>query len=259
MIEAAFGVLSFAIAIALTPSIGRALEKRGYVGVDLHKGDGRRLPEMTGLAVLLGFSVSLSMAYVYYHEKAIIHGLIAVLLVGLIGLFDGVRKLEPREKIVGLAVAGLILLPIADTTLFGADLGLLYLLGVPIFFAFTCNFTNMLAGFNGLEIGTGAIASMGIAVLSLLHGAEASFLMASVMAGGLLGLLYYNRYPARVFPGDVGTLPIGAALFTAIILGKFEVLGIIVFIPYAVDAALKYFSVGVMTKESQEPTVAREG
>ncbi len=259
MIQVIFGIFSFAIVFAITLPIGRLLEKRGYVGVDLHKEDKRTLPEMTGLAVLLGFTVSAVLAYVYYQERTIIYGIAVVLLVGLIGIADGIRKLKPMEKMIGLGVAGLLLLPVTDTTILGVDLGVLYLLGVPIFFAIACNFTNMLAGFNGMEIGTGAIASLGIAALALLQGAEVSFLLASIMAGGLLGLLYYNRFPARVFPGDVGTLPIGAALFTAVILGKFELLGAIVFVPYALDAALKYRSVGVMTKESQQPTKVKEG
>jgi len=259
MIDAVFGILSFAIVFIITIPLGRILEKRGYVGVDLHKEDGRNLPEMAGLSALVGFTVSALLAYAYTSEKGILYGIFPVLLVGLIGLYDGVRKLKPREKMVGLGAAGLVLLPVVDTTLFGADLGLFYLVGVPILFAITCNFTNMLAGFNGLEIGTGAIASIGIAILALSQGSDVSFILASIMAGGLLGLLYYNRFPARVFPGDVGTLPIGAALFTAIILGKFELIGAIVFIPYALDAALKYLSVGIMTRESQSPTEVKDG
>ncbi len=258
MIQLAFGALSFLIALASTPAIARALERRGFVGVDLHKEDGRKLPEMAGLAVLLGFAISSALAYLYFREPSILLGLVVVLMVGFIGLADGVRKLTPREKMSGLLLAGLVLLPFSDTTLAGFDLGVLYLVGVPIFFAIACNFTNMLAGFNGLEVGTGAIASLGIAALAVLRGGEASFLMASIMAGGLLGLLYYNRYPARVFPGDVGTLPVGAVLFTAMVLGKFELLGAIVFIPHALDAALKYFSAGVMTRESQRPTIVRD-
>ncbi len=259
MINVAFGIFSFAIVFAIALPIGRILEKRGYVGVDLHKEDKRKLPEMTGLAVLLGFTVSAALAYVYYQERTIVYGTVVVLLVGLIGIADGIRKLKPLEKMIGLGAVGLLLIPVADTTLLGFDLGLVYIIGIPIFFAIACNFTNMLAGFNGMEIGTGAIASLGIAALALLQGAEVSFLLASIMAGGLLGLLYYNRFPARVFPGDVGTLPIGAALFTAVILGKFELLGAIVFVPYALDAALKYRSVGVMTRESQQPTEVNEG
>lgn len=259
MIQLAFGLLSFIIALASTPIIGRIMERRGFVGVDLHKEDGRRLPEMAGIASLLGFTISSALAYVYLRETHIILGLVVVLLVGFIGIADGIKKLKPREKMSTLLIVGLLLLPFSNTTISGVDIGVFYLIGVPLFFAIACNFTNMLAGFNGLEVGTGAIASLGIAALALLHGAEASFLMAFIMACGLLGLLYYNRYPARVFPGDVGTLPVGAVLFTAMLLGKFELFGAIVFIPHALDAALKYFSAGVMTRESQQPTIARGG
>ncbi len=255
----ALGGISFAVSLVATPIIARELEKRGILGVDFHKEDGRKLPEMVGLAVLIAFALSSAVAYLISRDRAILLGLVVALLVGIIGVADGVRKLKPREKMLSLFAVGLVLIPYANTTLFGVDWGLLYLLALPVVFAIACNFTNMLAGFNGLEVGTGAIASLGIAAIAALSGAVSSSLMASVIAGALFGLLYYNRYPARVFPGDVGTLPIGAVLFTGMVLGKFELLGAIVFIPYALDAALKYFSVGVMTRESQQPTVVREG
>jgi UDP-N-acetylglucosamine--dolichyl-phosphate N-acetylglucosaminephosphotransferase len=130
---------------------------------------------------------------------------------------------------------------------------------MPIFFMFACNFTNMLAGFNGLEIGTGAIASFGMALLAYMNNSIDGFILSSAMFGALLAFLYYNRYPAKVFPGDVGTLIIGAALFTSMVLSKAELPGAIIFVPYAADAALKYLSVGVMTRESQSPTQLREG
>ncbi|MEE8167946.1 MAG: glycosyltransferase 4 family protein [Candidatus Hydrothermarchaeales archaeon] len=255
----AFGFLSFFITLAVTPGIARTLKNRGVIGIDLHKEDGREVPEMVGLAILLGFLVSLSAAYLYYGWIELIIGTLVVILAGAIGIVDGVRKLGPMQKMLSLTIVGLVLVPYAKPTLFGYNLGIIYLLALPLLFAIACNFTNMLAGFNGLEVGTGAIASLGIALLALLNNAQASFALAFTMFCVLLAFLYYNRYPARAFPGDVGTLPIGAALFTAVILGKFELAGSLVFVPYAIDAALKYFSVGVMTRESQKPTLVREG
>ncbi len=124
---------------------------------------------------------------------------------------------------------------------------------------FACNFTNMLAGFNGLEIGTGAIAALSIAAIALIKQQTASFLIAIAISASLLAFLYYNKFPARVFPGDAGTLPIGAALFSAAVIGKLELYAAIVFIPYALDAALKLMSAGIMTRESQEPTQVKNG
>jgi UDP-N-acetylglucosamine--dolichyl-phosphate N-acetylglucosaminephosphotransferase len=137
--------------------------------------------------------------------------------------------------------------------------GYLFLFLVPLLFMTACNFTNMLAGFNGLEIGVGAIASLGVAAVAYLSGATASFVIASTMSAALLGFLYYNKYPARVFPGDAGTLPIGAALFSAVLYGGLYLPGAIIFLPYALDAGLKYVSAGVMSRHSQEPTLLRDG
>ncbi len=248
----AFAVLSFAITFLLTPIFARQLESRGVVGTDLHKEDGRKVPEMVGLAILAGFLISASTAYALSHDVKILAALALVLAVGILGTADGFKKLTPLQKVVSLTLAGALLVPFISD--FGPGI-----IALPFLFMVACNFTNMLAGFNGLEIGTGAIASLGVAAIAYLNKAEASFVIASAMFASLLAFLYFNKYPARVFPGDVGTLIIGAALFPAIVFGKFELSGAIIFIPYALDAALKYFSAGVMTRESQMATKIKDG
>ncbi len=59
------------------------------------------------------------------------------------------------------------------------------------------------------------------------------------MIGALLAFLRYNWYPAKVFIGDVGTLPIGCALAVAVVVGNMEKLGLILIIPYVFEFALK--------------------
>ncbi|MFH1773831.1 MAG: glycosyltransferase 4 family protein [Methanobacteriota archaeon] len=254
-----FAVLSFVITFLLTPIFAKKLERRGIVGTDLHKKDGRKVPEMVGLAVLAGFLLSISLAYALHRKPEILITLLLVSLVGILGIADRFKALTPLQKVVFLTLIGFLLIPFSIPTIGGCELGIIYFIALPVFFMIACNFTNMLAGFNGLEIGTGAIASLGVAAIAYMNKAEVSFVISSVMFASLLAFLYFNKYPARVFPGDVGTLIIGAALFPAIVFGKFELSGAIVFIPYAIDAALKYFSAGIMTRESQVPTGVKDG
>jgi len=54
-----------------------------------------------------------------------------------------------------------------------------------------------------------------------------------------LAFLYYNWYPARIFPGDIGTLSIGAVIATSVIIGNIETVGAILMAMYAVDVLLK--------------------
>jgi UDP-N-acetylglucosamine--dolichyl-phosphate N-acetylglucosaminephosphotransferase len=250
---------AFFITFALTPILKNKLKERGIIGTDLHKPGKVEIPEMGGIAVLAGFSISIIAAYYLYSFTSLLIGLAAVLLVGAIGIIDGIKKLTAIQKVLSLSAVGLLLVPYSNTVILGYDFGVMYLVFVPIFFMFACNFTNMLAGFNGLEIGTGAIASLGMAVVAYLNGSTEGAVLSGTMFACLLAFLYYNRYPAKVFPGDVGTLIIGAALFTTMIISKVELLGAVIMLPYITDAALKYLSVGIMTRESQAPTELKEG
>lgn len=252
-------VVAFFITFALTPFLKNRLKRMGITGTDLHKADRPEIPEMGGVAILAGFLISVIAGYFFYPDAGILAGLAVVSLAGALGIIDGLKRLSPLQKVVSLTIVGMILLPFSGTLISGHDIGIWYLIFVPIFFMFACNFTNMLAGFNGLEIGTGAIASLGMALLAYLSGSMEGFILSSAMCGSLLAFLYYNRYPAKVFPGDVGTLIIGAVLFTSMVISKTELLGAIIFIPYAADAALKYLSAGIMTRESQSPTEFRNG
>lgn len=253
----AIGLISFLTTFVLTPLIAREMVKHGIKGIDLHKEDNREIPEMGGVAIVAGVLSGVLIDYFKYNDERLLVVALLVILVGLLGIIDYFKTLSPKEKMVSLSFIGLLLIPFCETTLFGRYFGIFYTLLVPIFFMIACNFTNMLAGFNGLEIGVGAIASLGVFAVSFLAKEKTSSIIALALFASLLAFLYYNKYPAKVFPGDVGTLPIGAMLFSAIIFGKLELYGLVIFIPYAIDAALKYFSVGVMTRQQQKPTIVR--
>ena len=256
-----FALLSFALTFLVTPRVMRWAASAGFVGVDLHKEARPKIPEQGGIAVVVGFLTSALLYALYAGPEVWFYATLAVvLLTAALGYYDRIRRLSAREKVVYLSLIGIALLPfVEDTRLFGMELGIIYLLAVPLLFMCACNFTNMLAGFNGLEIGTGAIAALGVAAVALLEGEEESFVIALLLFASLIAFLHYNRYPARVFPGDVATLTIGAALLPALILGKLEVEGAVIFLPYIADAALKFVSAGVMTREVQKPTVLRRG
>jgi phospho-N-acetylmuramoyl-pentapeptide-transferase len=75
----------------------------------------------------------------------------------------------------------------------------------------TANAVNLTDGMDGLAGGLSAIAFATIVLL--LPGAVAGEkAVAMTLCGALIGFLVFNRYPARVFMGDTGSLAIGFAL-----------------------------------------------
>jgi phospho-N-acetylmuramoyl-pentapeptide-transferase len=75
----------------------------------------------------------------------------------------------------------------------------------------TANAVNLTDGMDGLAGGLSAIAFAAI-VLLMPHALAGEKAVAMMLCGALIGFLIFNRYPARVFMGDTGSLAIGFAL-----------------------------------------------
>ena len=222
----------------------------------MHKPDQPELPEMGGLAIIAGFGAGILLtlgvaSFLHLLPQVDIVILLAalstILLAGLIGIIDDLIGLRQSVKTLLPLIAALPLMAVRvgqmtmKLPFVGAvNFWIFYpLVLVPLGITGAANAVNMLAGFNGLEVGLGAIAMGSLAIIAAsLHESTALILLLSGL-GALLGVIYYNWYPARVLVGDVGTLSIGAIIATAVIVGNFEAAGIIVIIPYAVDFLIK--------------------
>jgi len=239
-------------ALLLIPRLYRAR----IVGRDMHKMDQREIPEMGGLALVAGFGAGmlLSIAMETFWPDllsvdltALLAVLCTVLLTTMIGVLDDLFGIRQWVKALLPLIAALPLvavrvghsvmrIPIIGRVDFGPFYALFL---VPFGVTGAANAVNMLAGFNGLEAGMGLVAMGSLAVIAASLGATTSLVLLLAGIGGLLGVLYFNWYPAKVFVGDVGTLSIGAIIAAAVIVGNFETAGIIVFIPYVVDLVFK--------------------
>ncbi|MBT9157748.1 MAG: Phospho-N-acetylmuramoyl-pentapeptide-transferase [Firmicutes bacterium] len=86
------------------------------------------------------------------------------------------------------------------------------------------NAVNLTDGIDALAGGTMLIASLAYVVVGLVTGVPEVVFFALALAGGLLAFLFYNRHPARVFMGDVGSLGLGGALVSMGTLTRTELL-----------------------------------
>jgi phospho-N-acetylmuramoyl-pentapeptide-transferase len=76
----------------------------------------------------------------------------------------------------------------------------------------TSNAVNLSDGLDGLAAGLCTVATAGFAVLALRAGDSEVAVLAAALLGACLGFLFFNRHPARIFMGDVGSLALGGAL-----------------------------------------------
>ena len=69
-------------------------------------------------------------------------------------------------------------------------------------------------------------------------------IVAAALAGGLMGFLWYNSYPAEVFMGDTGSLSIGAFLGYMAIIAKSEILLVLIGLIFVVETLSVMLQVG---------------
>lgn len=248
--------VSFIVSFISFPLLIPRLKRAGIVGRDMHKPGQPEVAEMGGLAILTGFGAGLLLAISLetFLEQILsidLVGLLAalgtVLIVSLIGILDDLFEISQIVKafLPALAALPLVAVKVGKTVLrlpfFGpVNFGIFYsLILVPLGVTGAANAVNMLAGFNGLEVGMGIVATGSLALIAYTLRATNSLVLLLAMLGALLAALYYNWYPAKVFIGDIGTLSIGAVIAASVILGDFEMAGIIVMIPYFFDFLIK--------------------
>ena len=120
------------------------------------------------------------------------------------------------------------------------DIGIFYpLLFIPIGIAGATTTYNFLAGFNGLEAGQGIIILSFLSYVAYVTGSPWLALVGLIMVSSLVGFWFYNKNPAKVFPGESVTWTIGALIAGMAILGNFEKIAVFVFIPYILEFFLK--------------------
>jgi len=241
--------LAFGITFVATRWLIARLRNTSMVGHDLHKPHRPLIPEMGGLAVIAGFYGGVTMLQLFATDgptPTYIHAsLVAAIGAGFAGLLDDLFRLRRRAKaILPFLFAiplGIVVFrdPQGGTILLGADVGALILLAIP--FGLTCaaNATNMLEGFNGLGAGLGIIMSIAMIGIALATGELDGLYIVLPLLGALLAFLYFNRYPARVFPGDSMTLFVGAAIASAAIVAHQKTVGALLFLPFIVEFFLK--------------------
>ena len=248
--------LSFALTGGITVVLARFLsvkfKEMGITGVDVHKPDKPVTAEMGGLAILIGVAAGSSFFFELEPGFSFVFlaRLLTILLVGMVGVVDDLVSIRQRYKpfVVAAMTIPLIIALSGRTEVYfpligSIPFGILYpLLVVPLGITTSANLSNMLAGFNGLEAGCAAI---GIGTLTLLSATEKEYVglaIGSLFLAGYLGFLILNWYPAKIFPGDVGTLMAGAAIATIGLISGLVFAAVVVSIPAALDFTLKMLS-----------------
>jgi UDP-GlcNAc:undecaprenyl-phosphate GlcNAc-1-phosphate transferase len=226
-------------ALVLTPLAGRAA--RRYRWLDLpsdrkvHEG---MVPRVGGVALYLAFF--LPFGSVLFYQTAVLDLLhldrrtLALVLgctiaLGL-GLWDDVRGLNPRVKLLVQAVCGVIaylggirILTVAVPGINdGWALGWLSLPATVFWFLLVMNAMNLIDGLDGLAAGVTMFASIVLLVLCVTSERLLEGMGFAALGGACLGFLRYNFNPASIFMGDSGSYFLGYMMAALSIVGSIK-------------------------------------
>ena len=228
----------------------------GFLWEDMHKPEHpKNVAGSGGVIVILGFVMGV-LSYVAI--KTFILGtdvvttsifalLTTILIAGFVGLIDdffgwtmGGLSARLRIFLVLFAAIPLMVINAGQSEMMGIELGLLYpLIFIPLGIVGVSATFNFIAGYNGLEASQGIILLSALSLVTWLTGNSWLALISLIMVASLFGFYIFNKYPARVFPGDVLTYAVGALFAVIAILGDVEKIAIFFFIPYILETGLK--------------------
>ncbi|MEK6951726.1 MAG: hypothetical protein AABX29_01810 [Nanoarchaeota archaeon] len=257
-------ILSFIVTLIATPILIRYLNRIGLQVKDQNKENKPLVPISGGLAVISGILVGL-MFYIFvltfvYNDKTqfslIFASLTTILLITFIGFMDDLIINKTKDSSVGLkqwqkpfltliAAVPLIVINAGVSKMavpfFGVvDFGLLYpLLLIPIGVVGASNMVNLLAGMNGLETGMGIVYFAMLGIYSYYHIRFEAAAISIILVGALIAFYYFNKFPAKILPGDSLTYLLGASIAVVAIIGNIERAALIISIPFILEFLLK--------------------
>ncbi len=199
-------------------------------------------PTMGGLVIvvpaILGAVLALIMDQKVNPDVFIV--LISFILFTIVGFEDDIKKVT-RKQNKGLSAGGKLLvqstaaiIPALYVTIvhhqtyifvfdqFSINLGLLYPLFACFIIVGASNAVNLTDGLDGLAAGTSVVAFVALMLLTVMVGRYDLAIISAAVAGSCAGFLYFNKYPAKVFMGDTGSLALGGLLGVIAIMAKLE-------------------------------------
>lgn len=262
-------IASSMVTLYSTPWLIRYLRRIDLVVPDAHKEDKPLIPISGGLTVIAGLFSGL-MIFIFFEtffpsESGFLDGksllllfaaATSLLIITIVGFIDdliiernkgesgGLRQWQKPLLTLSAAVPLMVINAGTKKMLFPllgyVDVGILYpLLLVPIGVVGAANMVNLLGGFNGMEVGMGLIYTASLGLYAYTHGSQIAALFALVTFGALFGFYFYNKYPAKIFPGDSLTYLLGGLLAIIAIVGNMERVTLIASIPFIIESVLK--------------------
>jgi len=216
-----FGLLTYVMAFVLTlifipPVIFMVKRFKLFDRPNARKEHIVPTPTFGGISIFAGMMVSLLFWFKFYNHPSIITFFLSMILLFGVGIMDDLKDLAARYKLViEVGVATLLAVSGIRITSFGGLFGInelhimaQYIITVVAIVGIT-NAFNLIDGIDGLAGGLGFMSLVTLGIFLTISKDLNYAIIAFALAGALLGFLYFNFNPARIFMGDTGSLMLG--------------------------------------------------
>ncbi len=238
-------------------------------------------PTMGGVMILLAV-VAATLIFAHRNYAMAIWALLMTVLFGLVGFLDDFIKIMKKrslglkawQKIVaqfvlslGFAIA-LYFNPAVGSTIWldRLDLGIFFIPFAMFVIIATVNSVNLIDGLDGLSSSVTSVYSLAsgimvilyvltyptaslapeaaLSVSGMLEGLSGIAVFAFAVAGGCMGFLVHNTYPAKVFMGDLGAFTLGGAVAAMALLTRTSLLLPLMGVMYVASSVSVILQVG---------------
>ena len=265
-----FGCIAAAVALAAghpfvgylrSRNIGKAISSDGPESHMSKAGT----PTMGGL-LLVAVTVLVALVAAVPKDRDVLLPIAVTLVFAAIGFYDDLGTLIDREKreahdrtgmivkLVGFTVVAIgaawilydrIDAPRLIVPHYGSyDIGVLY---IPIAIAVIISMTSALGVTDGIDMlagSTSAVAFAAFGAIALMQHQIGLATFCFVMVGSLIGFLWYNAFPARIFMGDTGSLPLGGALAVVALMTGWWLLAPLIGIVFVIEILSVVIQIG---------------
>jgi UDP-GlcNAc:undecaprenyl-phosphate/decaprenyl-phosphate GlcNAc-1-phosphate transferase len=247
--------------------------------LDYHKADRPKIPRPGGPAILGGIVIGEGVLFAFSGSYAILGLMLTTLIAGLIGIIDDLRTLGGIAKPALLLVAGIplvaieFLVPNANVYMpyfylplihHATHIPIIYPLLVLVAIPVVTNTINTIDVLNGVVSGFILIASIPVAfdiALRVYFGKSGPVVLLAMLPILVCSATFFlfHRYPSKIFPGDSGSITLGAAYGTMAIIGGAEVVAVVAILPAILNSYLFLSTMKKLVEHRQiknQPTIA---
>ncbi|GAB7016042.1 MraY family glycosyltransferase [Methanogenium cariaci] len=243
-----FFIVPFICTIVVMPYLIQKLKENNIVAKDMYKANRPEIAVNGGLIILLISLLSLSVISLFYCSYILPANYVIIMVVTLFALFgilDDMVNIGRPAKLILLYYCSYSLISCATVTLVyvpfigTVDLGIFYLqLILPLYVPVVANLVNMHSGFNGLAPGLSLMVLITLIIKTMANAGVMDILFIVCLTGSLAAYWLFEKYPARIFWGNIGALSVGAAIGATIVIEGFIFSGFVMLIPHVINFLL---------------------